>query len=112
MAPAPALSKLKAKRLSLALEPVRDQLVAAVFVRIAALSRGEEAGDVQLRREIANGHELVPQMVRSLQIFESHRDRYPTLALFLPGLLSDLRIRPRAEDTAPVAKMPLCELAV
>lgn len=88
-APARA-DKRQAKQLRIVLEPVQDQVVAAVFARIAALSRGETTGAAMVRREVAQGHDLVPLLTQRLRFFEQHRGDYPTLNHFLPRLIAGI----------------------
>jgi hypothetical protein len=85
------------------LAPVQDQVIRAVFARIATLSDGPEAGRAAIQREVRLGHRLVPVFAGRLQEYEAHRDRYPTLADFLPRLLSGQGNRPVANQCGTAA---------
>ena len=76
------------------LAPVQEQVIRAVFARIAALSQGPEAGRAAIQQEIRLGNRLVPVFAERLKDYETHRDRYRKLADFLPRLLSDQGKRP------------------
>ncbi len=83
-------TKSKAKRLRAAVAPFEAEIVAAVFARVAALSRGEATGRAMVAHEVAKGHKLVPQLVQRLRAFERNRGRYPSLNHFLPVLVAGL----------------------
>ena len=109
---APAgMSPRAAKRLRAALAPVRDQLVAAVFTRIAALSGGAKAGDAAVRAEIKDGNTLVPMLAERLRFFESERGKYATFDAFLPRLLAGLSLPVETEQAVPIDPSPPCSVA-
>ncbi len=93
-------TKRKASQLRAAVAPIEAQIVAAVFVRVAALSRGEAIGREMLQREVAQGHTLVPLLAQRFAFYERHRAEYPSLNHFLPTLLADL------PETSPAAAAP------
>jgi hypothetical protein len=105
-------STAKARALAASLEGVEDQLVRAVFVRIAVLSRGEAVGNALIRSDIAAGHALVPVLAARLRFFEQHRAEYGTLAQYLPTLVAGLP-RPKADaKAADDAQLASCAPAV
>ena len=109
---APArMSARAAKRLRASLAPVRDQVVAAVFARIAALSSGAKAGDAAVRAEIAAGNILVPTLVERLRFFEAHRGEYATLDSFLPTLLAHLPLPVEKKQAAVIDSPSPCNVA-
>ena len=82
--------KRKARQLRASVEPIEEQIVAAVFARVTALSQGEATAQAIIRREVAKGHELVPHLVQRLRVFERNGDKFPTLNHFLPILVASL----------------------
>lgn len=99
LSPPDGLSFRKAHQLRSAVEPIRAQIVAAVFARIAALSLGEASGQAIVKREVAQGHELVPFLVQRLRFFERNGDRFPSLNRFLLALVDGLPTRHVAAAT-------------
>lgn len=83
-------TKLGARQRRAAIAPIEDQIVAAVFARIATLSRGPETGRALVEREVAAGRTLVPVLAERLRFYEGHRGEYPTLNHFLPRLVAGL----------------------
>ena len=73
-------------------EAVRQDIVIAVFSRIAALSSGADEQSIALRRALAAGHPLAALLAKRLEAFESNRARYPALNDFLPELVAVLRL--------------------
>lgn len=91
---------------------VRDQIVRAVFARVAALTNGEAAARKLVAHDVRSGYDLVPKFETRLRNFESHRVKFATLAAYLPELLSTGKQRtieggaradqkPRAAATCP-----------
>ena len=77
---------------------LQEQIIRAVFDRAAALTAGADAGDEAVRRDLARGYALVPELARRLRDYEVNRGRYRTLADFLPLLIGNL---PAAVPAAP-----------
>ena len=70
-------------------DPVlQEQLIRAVFARIAALSRGDAAGRLAVEQEVHGGFAMVPGLDERLRNYEAHRDQFATLADFLPQLVA------------------------
>jgi hypothetical protein len=65
-----------------------EQIVRAVFTRIAALSKGEAAGRLAVEQEVRGGFALVPGFDERLRHYEAHRDQFATLGDFLPQLMA------------------------
>jgi hypothetical protein len=106
---ADGVPKRKARELRAVIEPIEAQVVAAVFARVAALSRGEATGRAILRREVAQGHTLVPLLARRLRFYERHRADYPTLGHFLPALVAGFRT-PKDRDEATAKPTPAAQV--
>jgi hypothetical protein len=67
---------------------LREQVVRAVFARVAGLSRGDSAGRLAVQREVRNGYTMVPFFEARLRYYEAHRDQFATLANFIPQLIA------------------------
>jgi hypothetical protein len=81
---------------------VQEQLVSAVFARVTALSDSEAAARLEVQHEVGQGHSLVALFATRLREFEAHRDRFETLADFLPRLLAGID-EPKSDQCAPAA---------
>ena len=79
---------LDSARPMLADPALRQQIVRAVFTRLAALAQGDPAGRVAVEREVRNGFTMVPTFNARLRYYEAHRDQFATLASFLPQLVA------------------------
>jgi spore germination cell wall hydrolase CwlJ-like protein len=78
----------KAAKTSFKLNAAEEQqLIRAVFTRIAALSKGDAAGRLAVEQEVRGGFALVPTFDERLRYYETHRDQFATLADFLPQLM-------------------------
>jgi len=98
--------------LSIGVPPsVRDQIVRAVFVRIAALTNGDDAARKLAAHEVALGFDLVPRFEASLRDFESNRADYTTLATYLPRLLATEKQR-LAKSLLPPKEAVGCPTAI
>jgi hypothetical protein len=67
---------------------VKQQVIRAVFTRVAALLEGDAAGRLAVQREVRGGYAMVPAFDARLRYYEAHRDQFPTLADFLPQLIA------------------------
>jgi spore germination cell wall hydrolase CwlJ-like protein len=67
---------------------LREQIIRAVFARIAALSKGDAAGRLALQQEVSGGYAMVASFDARLRYYEAHRNQFATLADFLPELLA------------------------
>ncbi len=67
---------------------LQEQLIRAVFARIAALSKGDAAGRLAVEQEVHGGFAMVPNLDERLRNYEAHRDQFATLADFLPQLMA------------------------
>lgn len=75
---------------------VNEHIIRAITVRLAALSRGEAAGQQALRQEVEWGFAYVPALVERLKVYEANRARYRTIADFYPELLTAFAAAPPA----------------
>ena len=106
------VNKRKARQLRDAIEPIEDQIVAAVFARIAMLSRGPDTGRAMMEREVAAGRTLVPVLAERLRFYERHRNDYPTLNHFLPKLVAGIApAKPQLKSDDPAKAHPACSQA-
>jgi hypothetical protein len=82
-----------------------ESLVRACVVQILTLGDGDKAGAVQLKKELSCGFWWTPALVGSLARYSKDRERFRTLAPFMPELAGDLR---RAADDvdAVLARVP------
>jgi hypothetical protein len=90
---------------------VRDQIVRAVFVRITALTKGDDAARKLAAHEAVSGYDLVPRFETSLRDFESNRADFTTLAAYLPRLLGTEKQR-LAKGAVPPKEVVACPTAI
>jgi hypothetical protein len=81
-------SGLRKASLSMSDPALQEQVVRAVFARIAALTDGEKAGAAAVKRELNAGYTSVPELYDQLRFYESNRARFATLSDFAPELLA------------------------
>ena len=106
---ADGVPKRKARQLRASVEPIQEEIVAAVFARVAALSQGEAAAQAIVRSEVAKGHQLVPHLVQRLRVFERNGDKFPSLNHFLPVLVARLpHAKPGLKTEITPNDVPAC----
>jgi hypothetical protein len=66
-----------------------EQVIRAVFARIAALSKGDAAGRLAVEQEVRGGFAMVAGFDERLRFYEAHRDQFVTLADYLPQLIAN-----------------------
>ena len=108
VAMAPRTSSGDVQTLAKLVEAVRQEIVFAVFSRIAALSSGADDQALVLRRAAAEGHPLASTLAKRLEAFESDRARYPTLSDFLPQLVAGLRLDELSNRSSGDEVVPSC----
>jgi hypothetical protein len=94
---------------------LREQIIRAVFARVAALSKGDAAGRLALQQEVSGGYAMVASFDARLRFYEAHRDQFATLADFLPQLLASAAKTPAkavAADAEPKTGSGQCAIQV
>ena len=66
---------------------VDEHVIRAITSRLAAASRGEEAGAAAAADQVGRGYVYVPALIDRLKRYERDRSRYPRLEDYYPELL-------------------------
>jgi hypothetical protein len=66
-----------------------ESLVRASVVQVLSLGEGEKRAAAQLRFELSRGFWWLPSLVKSLERYSKNREKYPTLAKFMPELAAE-----------------------
>ncbi len=103
----PAAGKLKPRGVAPSFKfddpALQEQVIRAVFARIAALSKGDTAGRLAVEQEVRGGFAMVPSLDQRLRNYETHRDQFATLADFLPQLMAGKPSKPAAGEAVRAA---------
>jgi len=67
---------------------VSEHIVRGVTSRLAYINPGKEKGDEMVQFEIGQGFPYVKEITECLADYDSHRDKYPTLASFYPEIIA------------------------
>lgn len=91
---------------------VQEQVIRAVFTRVAALAKGEAAGSLALQREARGGFAMVAGFDTRLRYYEAHRDQFATLSDFLPRLLEGVPAKTVAAGVEAKAISRQCRVQI
>jgi hypothetical protein len=88
--PAPIVERIKAAGMwdTHLLDQAGEYLVRGVTTRLAFLKMGAESGKAALDEEINQGFVYEEAICKALELYESRRDKYPTLKDFYPEIVA------------------------
>jgi Domain of unknown function (DUF4932) len=82
-----------------------ESLVRASVVQVLALGEGDKTAAAQLKHELSRGFWWTPPLVKSLERYSKNREKFPTLAKFMPELAADLN-RTAQNSDAILGQLP------
>ena len=91
--PAPVVERIKAAGMwdVHLCDQAGEYVVRGVTTRLAFKKLGTERGTAALNDEIKQGFTHLEAICKRLEVYESHRDKYPALKDFYPGIIAAFR---------------------
>jgi hypothetical protein len=88
------------------LDCANEHIIRAITARLAHHHLGPEAARQTLREESGRGFRYIHAIAHRLELYEAHRDTYPTFASFFPQLVAVFAELQTAHPEIDAASLP------